>query len=397
MGRRICVVTGSRAEYGLLSGLIGQLDRDSGIDLKIVVTGAHLSPEFGLTYREIEADGFGIDAKVEMLPASDTASAVAKSIGLGVIGFAEAFDGLSPDLLVLLGDRIEILAAAETALVSRIPIAHIHGGERSEGVIDEAIRHAVTKMAHLHFVAAEPYRRRVIQLGENPARVFTVGALGVDNIVKQKHPTRARLGKELGFDIGDGVLLLVTYHPATLSDSGPEAPMKELLSALDCFADAKVIFTKANADEGGRLINRMIDEYAARSPQRVYAAASLGNRLYLAALNAADAVVGNSSSGIIEAPALGKPTVNLGDRQRGRLRVESIIDCEETEGAIRAAVETALTPAFRSRAAAVTPPYGEGRAAEEIHRRLAAVSLDGLLDKTFHDVSFAAPSGEVAA
>jgi UDP-hydrolysing UDP-N-acetyl-D-glucosamine 2-epimerase len=387
MSRRICVVTGSRAEYGLLYWLMRALADDPEVDFRLAVTGMHLAPEFGSTWRAIEADGFAIDETVETLLSGDTPVAVAKSIGLGVIGFADAFARMRPDIVVLLGDRFETFAAAQAAMIATIPIAHIHGGEVTEGAVDEAMRHAITKMAHLHFTAAEPYRRRVIQLGEDPARVFTVGAPGLDNVSRIEPLDRPALARGLDFDLGAAPLLLVTYHPATANGVRPERPTRALLDALDAFPELRVLITHANADAGGRVVNRMIDERAAARPGRVKAVASLGTAVYLSAMRAAAAVVGNSSSGIIEAPALGRPTVNLGERQAGRLRAASIIDCAEETGAIKAAIETALSPAFQAAAAQAEPPYGRGGAAAAIHRVLRSVPLDDLARKHFHDLT----------
>jgi UDP-N-acetylglucosamine 2-epimerase (non-hydrolysing)/GDP/UDP-N,N'-diacetylbacillosamine 2-epimerase (hydrolysing) len=383
--RKIAVVTGSRAEYGLLYWLLKALQADPDIELQLIVTGMHLSPEFGLTFRQIEQDGFSIDAKVEMLLSSDTPVGVAKSIGLGVIGFADALARLQPDVLVVLGDRFEILAAAQAALALNIPLAHLHGGETTEGAIDEAIRHSISKMAHLHFVAAEDYRRRVIQLGEQPERVFTVGGLGLDNILKLPLLAREELEAALDFKLGP-VNFLVTYHPVTLGQDSTEQAVSALLDALDTFPQARLIITKANADAGGRIVNRMLEEYAARQPQRIYLSTSLGQLKYLSAMRLVDVVIGNSSSGLIEAPALRKPTVNLGERQRGRLRAGSVIDCAETREAIAAAIRQALSPEFQHTAATCASPYGTGGAGGRIVEVLKSVSLDGILRKTFYDL-----------
>lgn len=382
--RRICVVSGTRADYGLLYWLMQELRDDPAIELQLVVTGAHLSPEFGLTYRVAEADGFEIAAKVEMLLSGDTPVAVAKSMGLATIGFGEVFDRLRPDLLVVLGDRFEILAAAQAAMLTRVPIAHIHGGETTEGAIDEAIRHALTKMAHLHFTAAEPYRRRVIQLGEHPDRVFNVGALGLDNMRRLKLLTRPELEGELGIVLSQP-LFAVTYHPATLQSQDPSIPMAALLSALEQFPSAALVLTGANADPRGRVINDMIGQFVARYPGRAVAATSLGQLRYLSLLRHADCVIGNSSSGILEAPAIGTPTVNVGDRQRGRLRPASVIDTEESADRIVAAIRRALTPEFRAVAATCATPFGDGHAAERIKDILALQPLDTLLAKRFYD------------
>lgn len=379
--RRVCAFTGTRAEYGLLRWLMEDLRDDPAVALQVLASGAHLCPEFGYTVTAIEADGFTIDARIDMLLASDSPVAVAKSMGLGVIGYADALDRLRPDILVILGDRYEALAIAQTAMALRIPIAHIHGGEATEGVIDEAIRHAITKMAHLHFTAAEPYRRRVIQMGEAPERVFAVGAPGLDNLHRLPLPDRATLESELGFTLTSPVLL-VTYHPVTLSTIDPAVPMAALLDALDRFPAARVVFTKANADAHGRALNRMIDDYAAARPGRVLASPSLGQRRYLALMRLADAVVGNSSSGIIEAPAAGTPTVNVGDRQRGRLRAPSVIDCAEDTEAIAEAIAAALAGTVT----ATDSPYGGGGASARMATLLRDLPLDGLLDKRFYDL-----------
>ena len=309
-----------------------EMQADPCIDLQLLVSGSHLAPEFGETWRQITADGFAIDAQVDMCLSSDEPVAVAKSMALGLAGFAEALDRLKPDLLVVLGDRYEALAAAEAAMLLRVPIAHIHGGEATEGAIDDSIRHAITKMAHLHFAAAELYRERILQLGEAPERVFTVGAPGLDHIDNTKLIDRRELERELGFQFGDRNLL-VTYHPATLDPASPAAAVRRLLDALDRMPEVRVIMTKSNADVGGRAINAAIDDYASQRPGRVLAVSSLGQQRYLSVMAQVDAVVGNSSSGIIEAPAMGKPTVNIGPRQQGRVRAPSVIDCRRRYGA----------------------------------------------------------------
>lgn len=382
--RKICAVTGSRAEYGLLYPLLREIQADPDLELLLLVTGMHLSPEFGLTYREIERDGFAIADKVEMLLSADTPTAIAKSVGLGTMGLAESYARLQPDIVVLLGDRYEILAAAQAALFARIPLAHLHGGERTEGATDEAIRHAITKMAHLHFVAAEPYRRRVIQLGENPARVFNVGAVGSDNIRPQELLSRESLERELDFPLGK-VNFLVTYHPATLGRTGSAQAMEELLAALDHFPEAKIIFTKPNSDTDGRVIGQMMDGYAARQPERAKAFVSLGQTRYLSAVSRCQVVIGNSSSGLTEVPALGKPAVNLGDRQKGRLRPASVIDCAEREEDIVQAIRKALSADFQARVresarqTARDPAQGTAQeAAEEARRESVPKTTPGL-------------------
>lgn len=382
--RKICVVTGTRADYGLLFWLMKEIQADPALELQVVATGMHLSPEFGLTYKIIEQDGFRINEKVEMLLSSDTPVAVAKSIGLGTIGFADVYDRLKPDIIVLLGDRFEILAAAQAAVPARIPIAHIHGGEATEGLIDEAIRHAVTKMAHLHFVATELYRKRVVQLGERPERVFDFGAPGLDNIVLLKTMERGEFEKNIGIDL-EPLAFLVTYHPVTLEGT-PEKAFSSLLKAFAHFPQAKIIFTKPNSDTDGRIIVKMIDDYCAENAGRAVSHVSLGQVRYLSAMKYADVVIGNSSSGIIEAPAFRKATVNIGRRQQGRVRAGSVIDCEEDEMSIAAAIRKALSPAFQSALPAMVSPYGGGGACKKIKGTLKSVSLDGILIKEFYDI-----------
>lgn len=381
--RKICVVTGTRAEYGLLYWLMKEIKADPDLQLQLVVTGMHLSPEFGLTYRTIEENGLTIDAKVEMLLSSDTPVGIAKSIGLGVIGFADALERLNPDIMVVLGDRYEILAAAQAALVARVPVAHIHGGETTEGAIDESIRHAITKMSHLHFVAAEPYRSRVIQLGEHPDTVFNVGALGIENIKRLQLLDKSQLEQSINFELGT-TCFLVTYHPATLGATAPQVAMQALLDALDHFPDARIVFTKPNSDTDGRVLGRMIDEYAHHNKGRVAVFTSMGQVRYLSALQFVDAVIGNSSSGIIEAPACNTPTVNIGDRQSGRLKADSIIDCLETVESIVAAINKALSPSFREIIKQGVSLYGYGESASEIKSHLKQANLSNT--KRFYDL-----------
>jgi UDP-hydrolysing UDP-N-acetyl-D-glucosamine 2-epimerase len=383
--RKVMVLTGTRAEYGLLRPLLSLLRADPRIDLSLVATGMHLAPEFGLTWKRIEEDGFRVDRKVEMLLSSDTPAGISKSMGLAQIGYADALEQLAPDLLVLLGDRFEILPAAAAAAVARVPVAHIHGGERSEGAVDELIRHAVTKLSHLHFTSTEEYRARVVQMGEDPARVFNVGALGVDNILSLMPTPRAELERELGFAFGPRVLL-VTYHPATLEAADAAAQFQALLGALDGLDPAlRFVFTKANADAGGRAINAAAEAYCAARPGRAALFASLGQQRYLSLMGMAEAVVGNSSSGIIEAPSLRVPTVNIGTRQQGRVRAASVIDCATDRDSIASALSTALSPAFRSSLAGIPNPYGDGKAAPRIAESLAGADLGSLAVKSFRD------------
>ena len=385
--RRICVVTGTRAEYGQLRPLMGMISGSDETALQLVVTGMHLSPEFGLTYREIEADGFKIDRRVESLLSSDTAVGIGKSTGLGVIGFADALAELGPDLVVLLGDRFEVLSAAVAALYARIPIAHIHGGETTEGAFDEGIRHAISKMSHLHFVAAEDYRQRVIQLGEAPERVFRVGGLGVDAIGRVELLGKDELERQLGFGFGEKTLL-ITFHPVTLeANTGGEQidALIEACRALD--PGVHFIFTMPNADTGGRVIIEKIDRFVAELGRRAHAATSLGQLRYWSALDCVDAVVGNSSSGIVEAPSFGVGTVNIGDRQKGRLMARSVVNCEPESAAIEAAVRQVLSAEFETVLADVVNPYGEGGASDRIFEVIASAPLDDdLLKKKFYDL-----------
>jgi GDP/UDP-N,N'-diacetylbacillosamine 2-epimerase (hydrolysing) len=383
-GRRICVISATRAEYGLLRWVMHGISRSSTLNLQLVATGMHLSPEFGLTYREIEADGFQIDRKVEMLLSSDTPVGIGKSMGLGLCGFADALAELRPDLLLVLGDRYEILAAVAAAMVARIPVAHVSGGEATEGLIDESIRHAVTKMSHLHFVAAEPYRRRVIQLGESPDRVFLVGGLGVDNIHRLDLLDRDELEHALDFQLGQRNLL-VTFHPVTLEENSAERQMAELLAALQEMTDTHLIFTMPNADTDGRILFRMIEDFVARNPNTCKAYASLGQLRYLSCMRHVDGVVGNSSSGLAEAPSFKVGTINIGDRQRGRLKAASVIDCDTDRVAIRFALSRLFSSAFQAILPSVVNPYGTGGASEAVVRTLEQISFDGLLKKRFFD------------
>ena len=384
--RRICVITGSRAEYGLLYWVMREIADDPALQLQIIATHTHLAPAYGMTVHEIEADGFIVDERVETLLATDGPVAIAKSMALATMGVAEALARLQPDIVVVLGDRYELLAAAQAAMVARIPIAHIHGGEASEGQIDEAIRHSISKMALLHFVAAEAYRSRVIQLGEAPDRVFNFGAPGLDHLRRLPLLERDALGRALDVDLSDRYFM-VTYHPVTLSDAPSGDTIAALLAALDAFPDVAVVFTGTNADRAGSDISRAIDDYVGRQPGRARCFTSLGRHRYLSALSHCAAVIGNSSSGLHEAPSLKTPTVNIGDRQRGRLKAGSVIDCGEDAEAIRAAIERALSPTFQAGLAAVVSPYGDdGHASHRIKETLKTVSLKGILFKRFHDL-----------
>ena len=383
--KKICVVTGTRAEYGLLRWVIEGIRQSSELDLQLIATGMHLSPEFGMTVEAIEEDGFKIDRKVEMLLSSDTAVGVTKSMGLGMIGFADALSELKPDLMLVLGDRYEIFAAAASAMIARIPIAHLHGGETTEGAFDEAIRHSITKISHLHFVAAEEYRRRVIQLGELPEHVFNVGGLGIDNILRLKLLTRDELEEALNFKLKKRNLL-ITFHPVTLEQNTSAQQMDELLAALAELKDTGLIFTMPNADTEGRVLFRKIEAFCAQYSQACVFT-SLGQLRYLSCINNVDAVIGNSSSGLLEVPSFKKGTINIGDRQTGRLKAASVIDCQPERKSISLAISRLYTSEFQATLLKVENPYGNGGASESILSILKDHSFETLLKKSFLDWS----------
>lgn len=382
--RNICVITGTRAEYGLLRWVMQGIQDDPKLTLQIIATGMHLSPEFGLTYQAIEQDGFQIDRKVEMLTSSDTAVGIAKSMGLGLIGFADALNELQPDLIVVLGDRFEIFAAVSAAVVARIPVAHLHGGETTEGAFDEALRHSITKMSHLHFVAAEAYRQRVIQLGEQPDRVFLVGGLGIDNIKRLQLLDRTALEASLNFKLGPKNLL-ITFHPVTLETATAADQMAELLTALAKLQDTHLIFTLPNADTDGRVMSKMVEQFVVQHPN-ARAFTSLGQLRYLSCVAQVDGVVGNSSSGLTEVPSFKKGTINIGDRQRGRLQAASIINCEPDTESISAALLKLYSAEFQVGLSQVVNPYGEGGASQAIVSKIKSSSLAGLLKKHFFNI-----------
>lgn len=381
---RVCVVTGTRAEYGLLRPVMRRIAASPRLELQTVVTGMHLAPQYGETWRAIDADGFAIDERVEMLLAGDTPVAVTKSLGLGTIAFADAFARLRPDLVMVLGDRFELLAAAQAALIARIPIAHISGGDRTEGAMDEAIRHAITKMSHLHFVTNAAAARRVRQLGEDPARVVHSGNPGLDDLARFEPLPRAEAERRLGLRLG-APSLLVTFHPVTLDEAPAALPFEELLAALDRFPEAALVFTYPNADTFGQAIVARLETYVAARVNAV-AHRSLGQTLYWTAMHYCDAVVGNSSSGLLEAPTLKKPSVNIGDRQRGRVRAASTLDCPPQRDAIADAIARAL----RLDCSGIVNPYGNGDAAGAIVAALEALDDPrALVKKTFHDLETA--------
>lgn len=389
MKRRICVVTGSRAEYGLLKPLMQELRNDKDLKLQIIATGMHLSREFGLTYKEIKKDGFLIDQKVDIALTSDTPVSVSRSMGLCMIKIAKAYERLKPDIIVVLGDRFEIFSAVAAAAVSRIPVAHIHGGEITRGAFDEAFRHSITKMSHLHFTAAKSYQRRVIQLGEGPKTVFNVGALGLDNINRLKLLTKSKLEKELNFKFAKHNLL-VTFHSVTLEDKTSKRYFQTLLSVLDELSDTNLIFTKTNADTDGRIINELIDKYMSRHSNKAVAFASLGQLKYLSTMKFVDAVVGNSSSGIIEAPSFKIGTINIGDRQTGRIRAKSIIDCSPSKEAIRSAIKKLYSKEFQKALKDIVNPCAGAGVANRIKEILKNCDISNIIKKDFYDIDFIA-------
>lgn len=382
--RRVCVVTGTRADYGHLFWVLRALDADPRTELLLVVTGAHLMPRWGSTVHTITDDGFAIAARVPMDLRGDAPLDVAAALGAATSGLAESMARLKPDLVVLLGDRYEELAAAQAALILGIPVAHLHGGEITEGAFDEAIRHSVTKMSHLHFVAAEEYGRRVRQLGEDPQHVHVVGASGLDHLRRTELADRAELEDVLGMSLVPPVLL-VTYHPETLGADGGRSGLDGLLNAIDGVGDATVVVTGVNADPGHDPVSAALRDFVAVAPNRRRLVESLGQRRYLGIMSLCDAVVGNSSSGLIEAPALRVPTVNVGDRQKGRLRAESVVDCGPSHSEVAAALARVLDPAFRASLPEHLSRYGIGDAAARIVEVIATTNLSGITMKHFHD------------
>lgn len=384
--KKICVVTGSRADYWLLRHLLNIIRADMTFELQIIVTNMHLSPEFGLTYKDIENDGFLINRKLEMMLSSDTSNATIKSVGLGIIGFADAFEELEPDILLVLGDRYEILAAATAALFKKIPIIHLHGGEITKGAYDNIIRHVITKLSHVHFTSTDEYRLRVIQLGEEPDKVFNVGAIGLDNIKHLRLLSQTELENKLKFKFGEKCVL-VTYHPATLENETPEKQMKELLKALMCLKDLRIIFTMPNSDTNGRIIIKMISKFIEENRERSTAFVSMGQIYYFSAIKFVKAVIGNSSSGIIEAPSFGVPTLNIGTRQQGRIRAVSVIDCKPISSDIIEKLKMILSPKFKMFCKDVYNPYEKEDTAQNIYSIIKNLNLNALILKRFHNLN----------
>jgi len=383
--RKICVVTGTRAEYGLLRWVIDGIFNSCSLELQLIATGMHLSPEFGLTVQEIEADGYHINRRVEMLLSSDTPVGITKSMGLGMIGFADALNDLQPDLLLLLGDRFEAFVAASSALVAQVPVAHLHGGETTEGAIDEAMRHSITKMSHLHFVATEEYANRVIQLGEDPKKVFQVGGLGVDAIRRVQLLGRAELESAIDFQF-KSKNFLITFHPVTLEKNTSSRQIDELLGVLGSFKEIGLIFTMPNADTDGRIVREKITRFC-KLNDNAKAFESLGQLRYLSCVSQVDAVIGNSSSGLAEVPSFKKATINIGDRQKGRLKATSVIDCSPNSSSISAAIELLFSDSFQEQLMGVKNPYGEGGASVKIVSTLEKHSFSELLKKPFFNLA----------
>jgi len=381
--RKICVVTGGRAEYGLLYWLIKEIDSDAELELQLIVTGMHLSPEYGLTYKEIEKD-FTIKKKIEILLSSDTSVGVSKAMGLAQISFSETYNDVKPDIVVVLGDRYEIFSAVSAAMVSRIPIAHLSGGELTLGAIDDSIRHSITKMSHLHFVSTEEYRRRVIQLGECPERVFNFGEAGLDNIYKLKLLSRDEFEKSIDWKLNKKNLLF-TYHPTTLDDVGTiESDIRNILDFFSTLVDTSIILTKANADCGGRVINSILEKYSSKN-KNTKLFTSLGQLRYLSALQYVDAVIGNTSSGLVEAPGFKTATINIGDRQKGRVKPESVIDCKANKEDLGVAIKILYSEKFQRNLKNIINPYGEGGASVKTKEVLKEVDLSDLIYKNFRD------------
>ena len=384
--RKVCIVTGSRAEYGLLYWLIKEVEADKNLKLQLIATGMHLSSEFGLTYKEIEKD-FKIDKKIDMHLSSDTSIGISKSMSIAQTSFAKAYIELKPDIVVVLGDRYEIFSAVSSAMISRIPIAHLHGGEATEGSIDEAIRHCITKMSHLHFTATEEYSKRVMQLGEDSKRVFNVGGAGIENIKRLKLLTKVKFEKSINFKLKKKNVL-VTFHPVTLEIKTSKKHFQELLNSIDELEDTNIIFTKANSDADGKIINQMIDKYTSKNSDKSIGVASLGQLNYLSALQYVDFVIGNSSSGLLEAPSFRIGTINIGDRQNGRIKADSVVDCLPNKKSIKKAIKIVYSKKFQKFLKDVKNPYGDGCASKKIIKVLKSVKLENILKKTFFDIKF---------
>ncbi len=384
--KKICIVTGSRAEYGLLYWLIKEIELEQDLELQLVVTGSHLSAEFGLTYKEIEKD-FKINKKIDINLGSDTSLDISRSMGIAQTSFAKAYNEIKPDIIIVLGDRYEIFSAAAAAMIARIPIAHIHGGEATEGAIDEAIRHSVSKMSQIHFTATEEYSKRVIQLGEEPNRVFNVGGMGIENIKRLKLLTKNQLEKSINFKF-NLKNVLVTFHPVTLERRTSKIQFQEILESIDELQNTNIIFTKTNSDMDGRIINLMIDEYTSKNFNKSKCITSLGQLHYLSALSHIDFVIGNSSSGLLEAPSFKIGTINIGDRQRGRIKAKSVIDSLPEKKSIKKSIKKIYSIEFQQILKNVKNPYDKGYASKKIVKILKNIELNQILKKNFFNVKF---------
>ena len=382
--RKICIVTGSRAEYGLLYWLLKKIEADNDLKLQLIATGMHLSPEFGLTYKEIEKD-FKIDKKIDMHLSTDTSIGISRSMGIAQSSFAEAYNEIKPDIIVVLGDRYEIFSATSAAMIAKIPIAHIHGGEITEGSLDDCIRHCISKMSHLHFTATQEYRNRVIQLGEHPSRVFYVGGMGIENIKRLKLLSKNELENLINFKLNKRNLL-VTFHSSTLESDNSQEQFQELLDAIDELKDTNIIFTKTNSDLNGKVINKMIDKYVTDKIKRSVAFVSLGQIKYLSVLQFVDAIVGNSSSGFLEAPSFKIGTVNIGNRQKGRIKSSSIIDCNPKKNSILKALKKVYSKKFHINLKTTINPYDNGYASQKIIDKIKKANLKSILKKSFYNL-----------
>jgi len=383
--KKICIVTGSRAEYGLLYWLIKEIKLDKELKLQLLVTGMHLSPKFGLTYKEIEKN-FKIDKKINIDLTSDTSLGISKSISIGLISFSEIYKKLKPSIVIVLGDRFEIFSAASAAMISKIPIAHIHGGELTEGSWDDNIRHCVTKMSHLHFAATNEYKKRIIQLGEDPKKVFNIGGMGIENIRRLKLLNKNNFERSIDFKLNKKNIL-VTFHPETLSNFSPAKQFQELLNVINHLEDTNIIFTKTNSDLNGKVINEMIDKYVCKYPKKTIAFKSLGQLRYLSALQHVDAVVGNSSSGLLEAPSFKIGTINIGDRQKGRIKAQSVIDCLANKRDIQKSFKKLYSKKFQKNLKNVKNFYDNGLASKKIVRVLKKFDLNNILKKKFQNIN----------
>jgi GDP/UDP-N,N'-diacetylbacillosamine 2-epimerase (hydrolysing) len=386
MKKKICIVTGSRAEYGLLYWLLKEIEASQDFELQLIVTGMHLSAEFGSTYKEIEKD-FKINKKIDIDLTLDTSLGISRSMSIAQISFAKAYNKLNPDIIILLGDRYEIFSAASAAMISKLPIAHIHGGEISEGSLDDCMRHCISKMSHLHFAATEEYRTRLIQLGENPSRVFNVGGLGIENIKRLQLLNKSEFEKSINFKLNKKNIL-ITFHSVTLENNTSKLHFQELLKAINDLDDTSIIFTKTNSDLNGKVINQMIDQYTKKYSKKSIAFSSLGQLRYLSALQFADAVVGNSSSGLIEAPSFKIATINIGDRQKGRIKAKSVINCLPKKNNIKNSFKKIYSKDFQKLLNNVKNPYDNGFSSKKIIKVLKSIKIENLLKKNFYNIDF---------